>query len=398
MKKSLFGYANTTKALSQNGEIWDIYDDKFSQISKDEFGNTLLPVSEFDPNLSQLEIPSPGFPPSHTLVQNSRNLISEYDYFKDEKPTQIWISGTNGKTTTTQMTQSLLESYGSVAGGNIGTPLANLDKNAKIWILETSSFTLHYTKFATPNLYALLPITKDHLSWHGSYENYEKAKLKPLEMMGEDCVAILPAVYKDIKTKATTIFYENEFDLAKFCKIELSDIVFKPPFLLDALLALSIEKVIFDRANVEKINKFKIDTHKLEEMKDSKNRLWVNDTKATNIDAALQAINRYEKSFLHIILGGDDKGVEFDELFARLQNVDCKLYLIGTSTKKFADLSKKFKIEFDECFELKFAVAKINESLKINEIALLSPACASLDQFKSYAHRGDEFKNLVKNI
>ena len=117
-------------------------DDNFKEISKDEFGNLLLPPSEFNANLSELEIPSPGFPRTHELVQKAKNLISEYDYFDDFNGVKIWISGTNGKTTTTQMTQSLLENYGSAMGGNVGVPLANLDKNAKIWVLETSSFTM----------------------------------------------------------------------------------------------------------------------------------------------------------------------------------------------------------------------------------------------------------------
>ena len=84
MRKSLFGYGGTTRAIAKNfgGEGgWDIYDDKFSEISSDEWGNTLLPPNLFVPEKSSLEIPSPGFPPSHELVKNAQNLISEYDYF-----------------------------------------------------------------------------------------------------------------------------------------------------------------------------------------------------------------------------------------------------------------------------------------------------------------------------
>ena len=84
MRKSLFGYGGTTKAIAKNfvnDGLWDIYDDKFSEASKDEFGNALLPVSEFDPAKSGLEIPSPGIPPHHELVKKAKNLISEYDYF-----------------------------------------------------------------------------------------------------------------------------------------------------------------------------------------------------------------------------------------------------------------------------------------------------------------------------
>ena len=322
MRKSLFGYGGTTRAIAKNFAKdggWDIYDDKFSEISSDEWGNTLLPPNLFMPEKSGLEIPSPGFPPSHELVKNAQNLISEYDYFYkiygDKMPFSVWISGTNGKTTTTKMTQHLLARYGSAMGGNVGVPLADLDVNAKIWVLETSSFTMHYTNAATPGIYVLLPITPDHLSWHGDFVQYERAKLKPLATMGENTVAILPKIYANTPTKAKVISYENEVDLAEFCGVNLGDIAFKTPFLMDALLALAIQKILLDRCDVQLLNGFVIEGNKLEEFRDACGRTWVNDTKATNIDASIQAVKRYEGKFLYLILGGDDKGVDMRPLF-----------------------------------------------------------------------------------
>jgi len=125
-------------------------------------------------------------------------------------PLTIWISGTNGKTTTTQMMQHLLKEKGSLAGGNIGTALGELDSDANMWILETSSFTMHYTNIASPNIYVLLPIKPDHLSWHGDMQEYEKAKLKPLDSMKEGEIAIIPEKYKDYKTNAHIIPYNDE--------------------------------------------------------------------------------------------------------------------------------------------------------------------------------------------
>ena len=107
-------------------------------------------------------------------------------------PFSIWISGTNGKTTTTQMLTHLLEKRGAVSGGNIGTPLADLDTEASIWVLESSSFTLHHTHLASPDIYLLLPITPDHLDWHGTPEQYEADKLKPLLTMKEGELALVP--------------------------------------------------------------------------------------------------------------------------------------------------------------------------------------------------------------
>lgn len=401
MKKSLFGYGKTTKAIAKNVKfdgVWDIYDDKFNEISKDDLGNNLLPVSEFDPFKSTLEIPSPGFPRTHELVKKAKNLISEYDYFKDTSPVKIWISGTNGKTTTTQMAGLVLKKSGAVIGGNVGEPLANLDKLAKFWILETSSFTIYYTKFATPQIYALLPITPDHISWHGSFEEYEKTKLKPLSMMGEGSVAIIPKKYNDIKSKAKIYFYEDESDLAKICGANLKDINFKVPFLIDALLALCIEKFATNSLNLDLLNTFKIDKNRVEEFKDSKNRLWVNDTKATNLDAVIQALKRYKDKKIHLILGGDDKGVDLTPLFENFKGYNLEIYAIGSNTLKILNLALKFKIKAHKCDFLQDAVKNIDISLKNNEVALLSPACASLDQFSSYEERGNLFKKFVQEL
>lgn len=401
MKKSLFGYGKTTKAIAKNVKfdgVWDIYDNKFNEISKDEFGNNLLPVSEFDSLKSTLEIPSPGFPRNHELVKKAKNLISEYDYFKDTPPVKIWISGTNGKTTTTQMAGLVLKNNGAVIGGNVGEPLANLDKSAKFWILETSSFTICYTKFAAPQIYALLPITPDHISWHGSFEEYEKTKLKPLSMMGEGSVAIIPKKYDGIKSKAKIYFYEDESDLAKICGANLKDINFKVPFLMDALLALCIEKFATNSLNLNLLNTFKIDKNRVEEFKDNKNRLWVNDTKATNLDAVIQALKRYSDKKIHLILGGDDKGVDLTPLYKNFEGYNLEIYAIGSNALKILNLALKFNIKAYKCEFLQNAVKNIDINLKNYEVALLSPACASLDQFSSYEERGNLFKKFVQEL
>ena len=126
-------------------------------------GNHILPSHLFDPEASELEVTTPSLKPDHPLIKSAKNLLSEYDYFDKEMPFSIWISGTNGKTTTTQMLTHLLEKRGALSGGNIGTPLADLDTNAPIWVLESSSFALHHTHTASPDIYLLLPITPDHL-------------------------------------------------------------------------------------------------------------------------------------------------------------------------------------------------------------------------------------------
>ncbi|EGK8254782.1 UDP-N-acetylmuramoyl-L-alanine--D-glutamate ligase [Campylobacter coli] len=402
MKISLFGYGKTTQAIAKNlvnkFGPFDIYDDHFQEENKDEWGNRLLNPKKFDEKLSELEIPSPGFPPNHTLIKKAKNLQSEYDFFYDAMPKSIWISGTNGKTTTTQMATHLLSHVGAVMGANVGFPLAELDLNAKIWILETSSFTLHYTHTAKPEIYALLPISADHLSWHGNFENYVKDKLSVLKRMNECDIAILPEIYAKTPTKAYIISYKDEFDLAQKMNIDIEKISFKSPFLLDAVMALSIEKILLDTLSYELLNHFVMEKNKLEELQDNQGRLWVNDTKATNENAVMAALKRYKDKKIHLIIGGDDKGVDLSTLFDFMKDFNIELYTIGVSTQKMLDYAIKANLKAHKCEFLENAVQEISKALKNNEVALLSPACASLDQFSSYAQRGEKFKEYVSKI
>lgn len=397
MKRSLFGYGRTTKALAKLGG-WDIYDDSFTCKEMDEYANTLLPPSEFKAKESTLEIPSPGFPPNHPLVLNAHNLISEYDFFASKMPYSIWISGTNGKTTTTQMIAHLLAPQGAVAGGNIGTPLAELDPNAPLWVLETSSFTLHYTNRAKPDMYVLLPIKPDHLSWHGDFEAYAGAKLKPLKSMRDGSVALLPSKYANIPTKAHVIAYENSDDLAKFLGIDIGELTIKEPFLMDALLALCVQYIITGQYKTKMMESFVLDPHKLQELHDSKGRLWVNDTKGTNVDATIEALRRYKNYEIHIILGGDDKGVSLEALFEELKPLHVKIYAIGSNTDKLISLAQRYSIEATAYYTLNKAVDAIDLALDKNGVGLLSPAASSLDQFSSYIQRGEDFIAQINTI
>jgi len=387
--KSLFGYGITTKAIAKEGN-WHIFDDSFKKISFDKYGNKLLPPSQFDPEKSKLEITSPGIPPTHPLIKKAKNLISELDYFYNPSTFQIWITGTNGKTTTTQMIHFLLEK--SEIGGNIGIPLKNLNPHKK-WVIEVSSFQLYYTKKAKPNILVILPIKEDHISWHGSFENYVKAKLSPLKRMNKRDIVIMPKEF-DTKTDAFKILYENEKDLIEYFGFKEFD--FKTPFLLDEVIARGVYKILTFKD--KRLKDFKIDSHKLEEFKDSKNRTWVDDSKATNVDATLNALKRYKDKKIHLIIGGVDKGQDFEELFEFMKNLDIKLYIIGENRENFINLAKKYLINFLDSYSLENAVKDIDKNLKENEIALLSPACASFDQFKSYKDRGEKFKKCVYSL
>ncbi len=395
---SCFGYGKTTAAIAKRFGRCDTYDDKFDQ--KEAFGtNSLNPMGDFDPAVSTLEVVSPGIPPHNDGVSRAKNLISDYDLFADEMPFSVWISGTNGKTTTTQMVQQLLANRGSVMGGNIGTPVAELDAEAPIWVLETSSFTLHYTNIAVPNIYLLLPITEDHTSWHGSFKAYAAAKLKPLEKMKEGELAIIPRAYEGkVDTEAFVVYYDGTADLAECFGIDTSRLTFNEPFLMDAVMALAVTKSLFNEIDYGLLNAFTVDPHKLEEVRDAEGRLWVDDSKATNADATIAGLKGYAERPIHLILGGDDKGADMKPLFEAIKELDVTVYAIGTNRPKLAELCADFKLPCEECGFLDIAVSKIAQVLDEKGVAILSPAAASLDQFSSYKERGEKFQESIAKL
>jgi UDP-N-acetylmuramoylalanine--D-glutamate ligase len=396
---TIFGYGTTTKAIVERFGNCKVYDDSFSGVAFDKNGNEFIQADMFDPDKSELEVTSPGIPPSNPLIKRAKNLISEYDLFAKSMPYSIWISGTNGKTTTTAMIGFLLKKRGAVVGGNIGIPLAKLDEKAPIWVLETSSFTLHYTKRAKPNLYVLLPISDDHTSWHGTFSKYEKAKLKPIKTLYEGEIAIVPKKYLDVKTNGYLIGYDSVKDLAKEFDIDIKKINFSEPFLTDALLALAVTRILYDDVDYEKINSFIVGKHRMEKICDSKNRLWINDSKATNLDATLAAVNAFEGKEIFLILGGDDKGANLEPLFKSLKDKNITVFTIGANENKLLDLAKRYGVKSQANGNLKTAVENISKVFaKEGQVALLSPSAASFDQFKSYADRGEQFKELVAKL
>lgn len=296
------------------------------------------------------------------------------------------------------MLTHLLAKKGALSGGNIGTPLADLNTNAPIWVLESSSFALHHTHIASPDVYLLLPITPDHLDWHGTVASYAADKLAPLLTMKEGELALVPKGLNLPKTNAYVVEYDSDAFICEYFSLDASKLNYKGAFLQDALLSLAITKVLFDETNYDLLNTFKRDSHRQEEFYDAQERLWVNDSKATNLDATIQAIKGYADKHIHLILGGDDKGVDLSPLFQEMKSLVLTLYTIGANNDKLISLAKKYHIQSKECHTINHAIEQIDTALTVKDVALLSPAAASFDQFNSYKHRGEVFIDLVKKL
>ena len=412
---SFFGYGLTTRAIAKKlGGCCTFYDDNCTESYTDAEGNHILPSAQFDADKSQIEILTPSIPPQHPLLQKAKNPISEYDYFLSDvgqgassptmntstrsNPFTIWISGTNGKTTTTQMLTHILEKRGAVYGGNIGVPLAELDPAAAIWVLESSSYALHHTRHASPDIYLLLPITPDHLDWHGTAEQYEADKLRPLLTMREGELALVPKGLNLPQTDAWVVEYDGNAFVENFFNLDSTKLRYKAAFLQDALLSLAVTRTLFDEADYDLLNGFQLDHHRQEELTDSQGRLWVNDSKATNIDATVQAIHTYSDRKMHLILGGDDKGVELTPLMDLIATEAITLYTVGSNSDMLINMAAARSIPAYSCHTLVEAVKAIDTHLQVDEVALLSPAASSLDQFPSYTKRGELFMETVQNL
>jgi len=410
MTISLLGYGLTTRAIARTlGDGQTFFDDRTTEAWTDEQGNRILPSSTFDPNASDLEILTPSIPPHHPLLEKAHHAISEYDFFLGHdalgapknaasRPLTIWISGTNGKTTTTQMLTHLLQHKGAISGGNIGIPLADLDPSAPIWVLESSSYTLHHTRTASPDIYLLLPITPDHLNWHGSPEAYEADKLRPLLTMSEGELALVPKGLNLPETDAWVVEYDSIEFLADFFDIDPKQIDFRSAFLEDAMLALAVTRTLFDDVDYDRINVFTMDRHRQEKYTDTQGRLWINDSKATNVDATLKALDAYADQPIHLILGGDDKGVDLSPLMDKIATMDVTLYTVGSNNDKLMTMANERSIPAHSCHRIETAVQTIHTKRNDPSIALLSPAASSLDQFSSYAKRGDLFLKTIKDL
>ena len=347
------------------------------------------------------------------------NVINELElayHFLPKNTTIIGVTGSNGKTTTTTIIYELIKDLGKKVylGGNIGTALCSFVKDIEedsILLLEISDHQLvDFHDFKT-NISVLTNISPTHLDYHGTYEHYKQTKGKIFENHDENCLAIINKTNDDamevsqgIKSKieyfndSNNYYNDNGIYIDKKLVIKLDEIKLLGTHnyenILCALLVMKefnldidiVKKVLKDFGGVE---------HRLEFVTELNGVKYYNDSKATNPEATITALKTFNSN-IHLILGGQERFQDFNDLNDYMKNVGT-IYAVGTTTQRVLEYANGIRKKCYECKYLKNAMEKIKENVKPGDIVLLSTASASQDFYKKFEDRGDEFKNIIKS-
>jgi UDP-N-acetylmuramoylalanine--D-glutamate ligase len=377
-----------------------------------------------------LIVVSPGVPVDAPPLVQARSLgesvIGEIELAAQFLPGPIVaITGSNGKTTTTTLTGEIMTASGfpALVGGNIGTPAISLAERAKpgtVIVLEISSFQLETIQSFRPKVAVVLNVTPDHLDRHRTFEIYAAAKTRIFEnQQSEDC-AVLNAddptcVAMSKKTRAQVYWFsrQNEVERGTWVRdgnivfrdgsgqreiMQVSEIPLKGAHNLENVLAAVCGSVLMGCA-AEKIRQavhgFKAVEHRLEFVASIGGVDYYNDSKATNVDATIKALESFPAN-IHLILGGKDKGSDYTVLNDLLRQRVKRVYTIGAAAAKIESQIKGPEVVHAETLEN--AIRQAHASAHSGDVVLLAPACASFDQFKSYEHRGRIFKEVVKGL
>lgn len=382
-------------------------------------------------------VKSPGISPQSPVLQQAAQkkipVFSELEValsFLPEQVRLLAITGTNGKTTTTALLGKILAQKCSrenrpgtvIICGNIGTPVSECVAWAKPGdelVMEVSSYQLEDSTYFRPHIAGMLNITPDHLDHHGGMENYTLAKSRIFKFQQPTDVCVLNAADAICSQFAplikgqllafsaqpkhwlkTDVFYDGD------ALVFSEGFQIRPPKLIGihnienamaaALMALA------DGATPQDIqqafDEFKAIEHRIETVAQINGVTYINDSKATNLDSTITALKSFEKDQnIWLILGGRDKGASYEVLLPYLKD-HCKSVLsIGECMDKIErELRGEFPIVW--CGTLDQAVLYASQEAQPGDVVLLSPACASFDQFKSFEHRGQVFKDLVQKL
>jgi UDP-N-acetylmuramoylalanine--D-glutamate ligase len=341
-------------------------------------------------------VKSPGVPGDAPLVVAAREggipVWSEIELASRYLANPILgVTGTNGKTTTTELLGAML---GARTAGNVGTALSELVGQVPPdeWIVcELSSFQLEDVHAFAPEIAVLLNLEPDHLDRHGSFEAYRDAKLRIFERAR---VAVVPRGLGAIPGDARRIEFAADDELPAEPLIPGAHNRENAAAATAAARAAGAT----EEAIAEALRTFPGVAHRLELVAEVDGVRFVNDSKATNTAAARRALTAYDAP-LHVILGGSLKGERFDELAEAVAAANVlTAYLIGEAAEPLATALGYASVPFLHSTTLQRAVDQAASAAQAGEIVLLSPACASYDQFRDYEHRGEEFRRLVQNL
>ena len=368
-------------------------------------------------NGTEFAITSPGIPPKSEIFQKliAKNIpiISEVEFaYKNTETPFIAITGTNGKTTTTALVSHILEAkYKAPVCGNIGVPPTSLiNENNDYLVCEISSYQAQMTESFRPFISVWTNFTPDHIDWHQGLENYFKAKAKIFSGKQMPEYAVLN--YQDIKLREFASECKNVifFDDDKDCYIKNEKIYYKDEEIIslsdcplvghhnyqNIMCGIICAKLckIETKAIRERIMSFKAPEHRLERVREFKGITFYNDSKATNPEASIVAIDSFNNVDVALILGGRDKNTDLTEMCKSINKHINTVLLIGEATERFEENLKKNG--FDNIIKEDTMENAIDRAISLEpDVVLLSPACASFDMFKSYEHRGEVFKEYV---
>jgi len=343
-------------------------------------------------------IKSPGVPAEAPLVAAARSrgipIWSELELGSRLLPNPILgVTGTNGKTTTSELLGVML---GAPVAGNVGRALTDLDGKVEpeAWIVcEVSSFQLEDVHEFRPRVAVLLNLEPDHLDRHGSLEAYRDAKLRIFEKQGDGDIAVVPIGFGDIPGDAARVEFEPSDSLPAEPKIPGAHNRENAAAATAAARAVGIDETRI----AEALETFPGVAHRLELVAESGGVRYVNDSKATNTGAARRALTAYDAP-LHVILGGRGKGESYSELALDLARQARRTYLVGEAANDLAVALELAGVQHEQSGDLETAVRSAAKKARPGEIVLLSPACASYDQFRDFEERGDAFRRIVGEV
>jgi len=339
-------------------------------------------------------IKSPGVPAGAPLVVAARRrglpVWSEVELGARLLPNPILgVTGTNGKTTTSELLGAMLH---APVAGNVGRALTELDGEvpADQWIVcELSSFQLEDIVEFRPPIGVLLNLEPDHLDRHGTFDAYRDAKLRIFENQRADDVAVVPRGFA-------------EAGRAKRTEFSADDPLPAEPRMpgahnrenAAAATAAARAAAVSEDEIADALRTFPGVAHRLEEIAEIRGVRYVNDSKATNAAAARRALAAYDAP-LHVILGGLGKNESYAELASDLRVKDARAYLIGAAA---GELAAALEVPFERSGDLATAVRSAAAAAQPGDVVLLSPACASYDQFENFEERGAQFRRLVEEL